>query len=486
MRKTTNNFIINLKQDNSDSSFIEGVDSSLLSKSSLLLFPVAKLSKDPFQLLTKLSTQFINQNRKTLDLFNVEASTSFFENEVKINFKTNIKIGAFSLISPTSGKADYGFIIKPRFGWSGLGPLLCDMGWKIRPDPLTNLQFLPRSDKKIPAWVLSSIILFRIKDMLEKLTRKFKTVENILSSPRGKINWNEYSQKNISRMKFLDIPCSYSELACDADLQSAIHYVLIKHLRSLETQKTSGMVVIKLIEICQLLISKVRNVAPGIPSEREIHKWLSIPMRNNILYNGVEAIRWTIDEKGFAGLSDLRGIPWILSMEEFFEAWLETIVKKLSHKIGGTVRTGRERQTIYPISWNPPYAGSQKYLLPDIILDKEDEVYIFDAKYKEHFEEFQQHGWHSALDKTKEYHREDILQILAYSTLFENKKINVCLAYPCNTELWDSLKSRDRLFHTADITNGVRNVKLILTAIPMNHNVDEITEVLKFSLNKIN
>ena len=97
---------------------------------------------------------------------------------------------------------------------------------------------------------------------------------------------------------------------------------------------------------------------------------------------GLQAIEWTIEDRGLAGLSNLQGLPWIMPMELFFEAWIETIAGKIIRQIGGTLRTGRKRETISPISWEPPFLGSQKYLLPDVIIERENDVIILDAKYK--------------------------------------------------------------------------------------------------------
>ena len=87
---------------------------------------------------------------------------------------------------------DYGLVIKPRFGWQGIGPMLGAMGWKILPDPLP-LPLLPRSDRKIPPWVLSSTILLRLQKLLNQLERRFEYTEADLNAPRGQVKWIEYA-----------------------------------------------------------------------------------------------------------------------------------------------------------------------------------------------------------------------------------------------------------------------------------------------------
>jgi 5-methylcytosine-specific restriction endonuclease McrBC regulatory subunit McrC len=189
-----------------------------------------------------------------------------------------------------------------------------------------------------------------------------------------------------------------------------------------------------------------------------------------------------MDDRGLAGLSDLQGLPWILSMEKFFEAWVETVVGRLARSSGGQLKSGRKRQTITPLSWAPPYSGSQRYLLPDLVLERENETIIFDAKYKNHFEELDREGWHGVAKTLQEQHRNDLLQVLAYSTIPDSKKITCCLAYPCRKDTWQSLIRRERPFHKASVRAGNRQVELVLTAFPMGVDPEEIEPVVAMAL----
>ena len=71
-------------------------------------------------------------------------------------------VGAIPLFSPTSGMLDYGLVIQPRFPWPGIGPMLAEMGWRIAPTPL-KLPLLKRSERKVPPWVISCMVLARLK-----------------------------------------------------------------------------------------------------------------------------------------------------------------------------------------------------------------------------------------------------------------------------------------------------------------------------------
>ena len=86
-------------------------------------------------------------------------------------------------------------------------------------------------------------------------------------------------------------------------------------------------------------------------------------------------------------------------------------------RIGGELRTGRERQTVVPLNWDPSYLGSQKSLIPDLVIERNDTTVIVDAKYKEHWEDMQERRWTDLEEELRERHRADLLQVLAYSTV---------------------------------------------------------------------
>ena len=446
-----------------------------------------QLPRDPQSQAARLANQFIRQNQGVLSNVGISSGLDYDGNSVNIIINSGTRIGAIPLLSPTTGKPDYGVIIKPRFGWSGVGSILNRMGWKILPSPL-KLPLLPRSDRKIPPWVLSSTVLYRIKELLDIMERRFEYTESDLKAPRGSVKWSRYVTSCITAARFLDVPCRYPDLRDDRELKAAIHFTLRKQLASLETQRSAGAFVLSLINFCQTLIEQVNSIGPRQPSPITMNTWYTGSFRSNIFRDGLQAMEWTIDDRGLAGLGDLQGLPWIMSMEEFFEAWVETITGALSRRIGGVIRVGRKRETISPLVWNPPYSGTQKYLMPDLILerfsaqDNEKETIIFDAKYKGHWEDLNFEQWGRLDEDLRERHRADLLQVLAYSTIFETKKITSCLIYPCKKKNWERMKARNELYHRASLNAGRRNVSLVLTAVPIEADFEEIVQILAMAV----
>jgi 5-methylcytosine-specific restriction endonuclease McrBC regulatory subunit McrC len=202
--------------------------------------------------------------------------------------------------------------------------------------------------------------------------------------------------------------------------------------------------------------------------------WLRKPLKTDFYVDGLQALLWPIEKRGLAGASKLEGIPWVMEMESFFEAWIETLFHSVARTTGGIMKAGRLRQTTRPIAWDPPYLGSQKSLIPDIWLQWGSTTLVVDAKYKRHFEELQTRSWSSIEAEWKEQHRNDLLQVLAYANLAESRTIVSCLVYPCTPTTWTYLRQSGRLFHKAEITVGTRALHLWMTAAPMKAAVDEV------------
>lgn len=423
-------------------------------------------SRDPSSQIARLADQLVNLNHDALRQLDVIVEPHYRDSAIELDIRTGTRIGAIPLISPTSGRHDYGLVVRPRFDWPGIGPILGATGWRVIPTPL-GMPLLPRSERRVPPWVLSTIVLFRLKGLLDQLERRFEITSEERASPRGTIDWARYLHRQISRARFLDVPCRFPELQKDRDLRAAIRFALEKQLRSLQSQRLAGSFVRELIDMCGNLIDQVRDVSPREPLPTTFQLWRRGTLRTDVFNCGIEAIAWTAEERGLAGMSDLQGLPWSMSMEQFFEAWVETIMSQVARRIGGIIRSGRERQTVVPLRWDPPYLGSQKALIPDLVIERGDTTIIVDAKYKDHWEELQDRRWNDLEDELRERHRADLLQVLAYSTVAETPKVLVCLAYPCNEGRWLSLRDRNLLIHRASLPLTGRQVELVLIAFPL-------------------
>lgn len=424
-----------------------------------------------------LAEQFLRINRPTFEAFEIEAYSTYDGRGVDLVMETGRQVGALPLKSPTSGSADYGMVVKPRFGWSGVGPVLAQTGWRVTPDIL-NLPQLPKSDREVPPWVLSSVILPKIRSLLHDVDRRFEFVDEDRRAPRGRVDWQTYATKRLSRGRFLDVPCHFPDLRDDRDLMGAIHFALRSHRASLETQRGAGAFVRQLLEMCERLLRHVRLFEPRPPRRQQLERWKERAFGGDDKTEAIQAIQWTAEQRGLAGLGELEGLPWLMPMETFFEAWLEFIAQRIAQKFGGTPRSGRKRETVVPLHWEPDYAGSQQALLPDMVIEQMDRTIILDAKYKRHFEEIASKSWHAIARDVRQRHRKDLLQVLAYAATSQKSRVTTCLVYPCREGTWTDLERRGRVVHRTQLGAAEQQVDLLLAAVPIGAATERAAEVL--------
>jgi hypothetical protein len=363
--------------------------------------------------------------------------------------------------------------------------MLSGTGFRVIPE-LLPLPDLPQSERHVPPWVLSSIVLSRLRRLLEGMQRRFAMVEEHEPAPRGAVQWNKYATVQVPHGRFLEVPCRYPDLRNDDDLRSAIHWVVRRHRDSLLTQTAAGIVVYKLIALCEALLSQLADVQPRVPGPNLRASWHRRPLVNRAFREGLQAIDWALDDRGLAGLSDLAGIAWRMDMERFFEAWVEAIAAHVAARSAARIRVGRREETRVPLDWQPAASGSQRSLLPDVVVEREDVVLVIDAKYKRHAEQIERLGWHDVDETTREEHRNDVLQALAYSTLFDAPRTIACLAYPAGPHSWDRLVARGRAHSRAHVRTGGRRVELALLAVPLSGDLrgpaDELAHMVRNEL----
>src|SRR5699024_5858491 len=112
-----------------------------------------------------------------------------------------------------------GLTIKPRFPWAGLGDILAHTGFRNVPD-LLPLPELPQSERRIPPWVLTAVVLQRLERLLDATARRFETVTADLRAPRGAVDWASYATRRFPIGRALDVPCSFPDLRDDEQLRS--------------------------------------------------------------------------------------------------------------------------------------------------------------------------------------------------------------------------------------------------------------------------
>ena len=141
-------------------------------------------------------------------------------------------IGSIPLRSPTTRKVIGGLVVRPRFGWNDIGPLLQEIGWTASPR-LLRFPLVPGAAKEVPPWVLAGPIIERFRALLDEITPAFRWQEELRQSPRGQILWARYQNEHLRAGKFHELPCRFPDLGPDLLLRGMIRWGIEVVKRSL-------------------------------------------------------------------------------------------------------------------------------------------------------------------------------------------------------------------------------------------------------------
>ncbi|HUP65812.1 MAG TPA: hypothetical protein VM557_11090 [Thermoanaerobaculia bacterium] len=371
---------------------------------------------------------FLAANRPQFEALELSPQFTPTETELSLRLRSAGMIGAVPLRSPDTRKIRGGIVVEPRFGWSGIGPVMQRTGWSARPQIL-EMPLVPGSAKETPSWVLAGPLLQRLEALLRELRRGFHVYEELRQTPRGQILWPEYT-KQLARGTPHLLPCRYPDLGHDVLLRGFIRWGVGRVRESLAVHATEDPIARALVDMANRLLDETRDVLERPPTRGTLDRFSRLSLSSAILQNGIQALGWIVDERGLAGQTETDGLAWSLSMQELFESWVEHLVREWAHDIGGEVKTGRQLQTLIPIEWDRGGVSTMKSLIPDLVVRRGDSIWIFDAKYKSHFLEFTESRWMEVAEEIREQHRHDLHQVLAYAAVFEASDVESVLVYP--------------------------------------------------------
>ena len=412
------------------------------------LFPIA--GRD--QSWNTRADNFLHANQPQLNALEVEAQLVSKRDEIQLRLKPGGTIGAVPLRAPDTHKITTGLIVQPRYGWAGIGPLLQYIGWAATPRIL-EMPLVPGSAREVPTWVLAGPILRRLEQLLQNLHRGFNVQEEVRQTPRGQILWQRYITNHVVHGAFHQLPCRFPELEYDRLLRAYLRWGFERVYQSLIPYAAVDVIARQLAEQTQALVMQVQDTAPRAPDRRTLQQLLyGIGLPSDILRNGLQALGWIVDERGLAGEVDIDGLAWTLPMYELFERWVGHLVSCWAKSTGGEVRVGYRGQTNVALDWSRRSVDALRSLIPDFVVRRDDQVFIFDAKYKRHFEEFDEQRWFDMRDELHAEHRHDVHQVLAYSALYQATTISAALIYPMRLSQWERLARRNQTVISAPLT----------------------------------
>ena len=271
--------------------------------------------------------------------------------QIHLDLRPGGTIGSVPLRSPVTRKVVGGLVVRPRFGWNDIGPLLQEIGWTASPR-LLSFPLVPGAAKEVPPWVLAGPIIERFCALLDELKPGFRWQEEVRQTPRGQILWNRYQRESMIAGRYHHLPCRFPELGPDLLLRGILRWGIDLVRRSLAGWVSTDPIARRLAENAAELSFKVADATPVIPSRPQLDRLLSSTgLPSSAFQRGVQALGWLFDERGLGGTAHSDGLAWSLPMHELFERWVEHLVRQWAHETGGQVRSGRTHETLVPIRW---------------------------------------------------------------------------------------------------------------------------------------
>lgn len=419
---------------------------------------------------------FLAHNKSAFESLNLEPRIVAGRDRIRLELQAGGRAGAVPLISPITGKVAGGVVIAPRFGWPGVGRVLSATGWGSGPEFL-SFPLVPGSGREVPPWVLAGPVLMRIAEMLGGLRVGYLEKQEVRSQPRGRIEWGEYTRRQLASGQWHRLPCRFSELGSDRRLRQAIRWTLERvygELRSVGNDSTAA----SLSSLALQLLEQVADVVALRPRAADLQRSLSgAVMASRALTEGLRAMGWIADERGLGGGRTSDGLSWSLPLELLWERYVESVYRTEAVHRGAMVRSGGSGETTIPLGWRRGDIKSLTHLVPDLVITAHNEVQIVDAKYKPHFQELTVSGWHHFTESASEAHRADVHQVLAYAaSLPAQVDVRATLVYPVTSELSEELGRRGIGTSVADIPRGTGKLRLELRAMAFGRGASRVGE----------
>ena len=103
--------------------------------------------------------------------------------------------------------------------------MLVSTGWSAAPEIL-DFPLVPGSGREVPPWVLAGPVLHRLAELLRCLRRGYRTAEQTLQKPRGRIVWTRYIAESLTRGRPDRSPAASRTSAPDPLLRGMVRWAL--------------------------------------------------------------------------------------------------------------------------------------------------------------------------------------------------------------------------------------------------------------------
>jgi 5-methylcytosine-specific restriction endonuclease McrBC regulatory subunit McrC len=367
--------------------------------------------------------KWIDTNRKYLDFLGINCS---WDNDNGLTLETSNKIGLAPIKNPYGGKVYGSITVKSRIGWIKISEILDAIEWKLKPDFLETEEPI-MSDGVLPRWLKAIDTLRAIERALQLHLRGMKEIHEVKDNPVGRVNWNDYSLRNIPSGKWNRFNCTLTNYSLDLDIHRQFKGIVEQIEKDLLDRYVPPDIRRRASPTLQRILKVLENVKSELPNVDQLRK-SNIPSFYRSVYEDAKAraIEYISQSRFSMYSAEFFGLPWSIEMDQLFEFWVEFWSYRFSKQIGANFYSdirGNSKIKFIPLGrWE-----GLRDLKPDIIIEKDEHTMVIDVKYKKHLLYLKLHSFTKDI---LEEHRKDVHQILAYAGSSSNPDKKAVLLYP--------------------------------------------------------
>lgn len=402
--------------------------------------------------------RFLLLNHRALDFLNVHAEIEVIDNAPFLSLTTSQFAGSVPILSPRDGKPCGDLCIGGRFG-EDVSELLSIVSETLLPEYDDSLPPLTSSLLEPPLYFECCNFIDKWIELERTNWHKFDIKEQIQATPTSGTRWDKYALNSYDISNTLRYPNRNSVLKplnkefCQL---LSVLYSCFEEIKKTQVPLRSRFAYSSKISRLQGKYDK--SLAKGCPSEFIIHASDPITAKeakriaNIILKNKRTHNR-----------------AWRIDYSEFFERYVQYLLGEVAKNVNAKAINNPH----FSVSGKRP-AWALSYIEPDIVLQRGNEQYVIDAKYKSHI-----FNWNDYSNDLRDTFRHDFHQILAYCSFNSMQTKNAMLVYPFN----------DFVFHKIKINSSLAltNVNVYFVGIPLDKNKieyvkEKLNQIIKFTL----
>ncbi len=359
--------------------------------------------------------KFIEYNREYFDFLGVTPLIEGTDPKVALRFKSSEFIGAIPLRSPDTGKQIGDFIVSPRYSSKDklldYIKILNLIDNSVNAEYKNSIPLISGRNFQPPLYYEAVLFIKELFKLVQAKWVKFSNKELMNNIPIGQVNWHKYIQNEYKVENRLNYPVNKNILTEYHKEYSHIKYVFDLCKNEILGTTTPAEIKLSIKPLILFLEEKLR-FHQSIYTQK-----IQIKQSDPILIKKLKIQANKILTNNFS-----KSIAWRVDFNDVFEKYVQYLFNQISKEAGGEFYPNYKIKSFS----NHKYEWELKYLEPDGIFRKGNMITIYmDAKYKSHLL-----NKHSQVEELKNVFRNDLHQIMAYTSFSSNNSKYGFLCYP--------------------------------------------------------